>query len=433
MSPWLAGLLCAAAVSCWAAFGCSALREFSYSRLEALCDRYRRPLRFRSILTDQDQTLLAVELLRTVGVLMTGTLLAGWLGAPVEWQPGPVSLWLLEYFVNGTGLALFIHSVPWLITRVASEPFLLWNWPLMQLVCWIQTPFIRLLRSADRVAHRVSGLEEPEADDAAVIEEEIRTVVDEGRREGVLEQHAGAMIERVMQLQEEDVGAIMTPRIDMCCIHVEASLEEARQQLLASGHSRVPIIGESTDDIIGVLYAKDLLGALNPHRQPGEPIAVLRDLVREPIYVPVTSEIPGLLELMKREHIHLAIVLDEYGGVAGLVTLEDILEEIVGEIGDEYDDRVIPDEDVRVLSEQSIEVDARVHLDDLNKRFEYSLPEDSEFDTIGGFVFSLLGRIPKTGEATTWNGLTFTVLEVKQRALQRLRIDRQVAGTSAAG
>src|SRR5262249_2977933 len=175
------------------------------------------------------------------------------------------------------------------------------------------------------------------ADDAAVVGDEIRAVVDEGRREGVIESDAGQMIHRVMELQDEDVAAIMTPRTEMFCIDVESSLDEARLKLIESGHSRVPVIGESTDDILGLLYAKDFLKAVGPHRS-GDPIPVLRDLLREPVYVPVTTQIPALLELLKRKKVHIAIVLDEYGGVAGLVTMEDILEEIVGEIADEFDD-----------------------------------------------------------------------------------------------
>ena len=143
------------------------------------------------------------------------------------------------------------------------------------------------------------------------------------------------MIDRVMELHDEDAAAVMTPRTDMICLRVDASLEDARRQLLEAGHTRVPVIGETTDDIVGILYAKDILGHLkvDVSSAPGG----LREVVREPFYVPETTGIDTLLETLKHEQVHLAIVLDEYGGVAGLVTLEDILEEIVGEIEDEYE------------------------------------------------------------------------------------------------
>jgi CBS domain containing-hemolysin-like protein len=184
----------------------------------------------------------------------------------------------------------------------------------------------------------------------------------------------------------------------------------------------VPVIGESTDDILGILYAKDLLAALEPERQPGEPVPVLRDFIREPLHVPITAQIPSLLELMKREHVHIAIVDDEYSGVAGLVTMEDIVEEIVGEISDEYDEKQQPSEIVMV-ADNVAEVDARVHLDDLNHRFGLGLPEDQEIDTIGGFLFSLVGRVPIAGESIEWRDRRFTVVAADPWKATRLRIE----------
>jgi CBS domain containing-hemolysin-like protein len=152
--------------------------------------------------------------------------------------------------------------------------------------------------------------------------------------------------------------------------------------------------------------------------------------VREPYYVPETMGIDTLLQTLKRQRVHLAIVLDEYGGVAGLVSLEDILEEIVGEIADEYDLAVA--EQIDMISPGVMELDARVHVDDLNERFEYGLPEDGDFETIGGFVFSILGRIPVSGEDFTWQNLRFTVLDADKRKINRLRIEVDYSLTSAA-
>jgi CBS domain containing-hemolysin-like protein len=225
-----------------------------------------------------------------------------------------------------------------------------------------------------------------------------------------------------MQLQDEDVGAIMTPRTEMDCVSADLTLEEARVQLIESGHSRIPVIGDSTDDVLGILYAKDLLKAVAPTRT-GHAIPVLRDIIRDPTFVPITTAIPSLLELMKRQKVHIAIVHDEYGGVAGLVTMEDILEEIVGEIADEYDEVQLPDE-IRELNESAVEVSARVRLDELNRRFDYGLPEDDEFDTVGGFVFSQKGSMPSQGETLDWHNLRLTVLNADARKLNRLRIDR---------
>jgi CBS domain containing-hemolysin-like protein len=150
---------------------------------------------------------------------------------------------------------------------------------------------------------------------------------------------------------------------------------------------------------------------------------VLRDIIRDPVFVPITTEIPSLLELMKRQKVHIAIVHDEYGGVAGLVTMEDILEEIVGEIADEYDDEEQAD-DIHEVNASTVEVSARVRLDELNRRFDFGLPEDGEFDTVGGFVFSQKGSMPSPGESFTWQKLRLTVLNADARVVKRLRIDR---------
>jgi CBS domain containing-hemolysin-like protein len=155
----------------------------------------------------------------------------------------------------------------------------------------------------------------------------------------------------------------------------------------------------------------------------------LRDILREPVYVPVTTQIPALLELMKRKQVHIAMVLDEYGGVAGLVTMEDILEEIVGEIADEFDEHDA--EQIHIVSPTIAEVDARIHLDDLNERLHYELPEDSEFDTVGGFVFSQIGRVPSVGETVSWKQWKFTVLAADRRKITRLRIETQTPDAPA--
>jgi CBS domain containing-hemolysin-like protein len=227
------------------------------------------------------------------------------------------------------------------------------------------------------------------------------------------------MIHRVMELREVETGSIMTPRTDMICIRAEATLEEARELLLQAGHSRIPVIGESTDDIIGILYAKDLLRYVNIVN--GQPVA-LKEIVREPYYVPETTGIDKLLEMMKRERVHVAIVVDEYGGVAGLVSMEDILEEIVGEIVDEYD--AAEDTGIVAVSPDIIDVDSRVHIDDLNEQFQLDLPEDADYDTVGGFVFRQLGRVPVNGDQFTWGRLRVTVKKADKRRIHKIRLQR---------
>ncbi len=411
----------------WSALGCYALTDYAYSRLEELCERNGVVHRFQEILRQQDLALLGLQVLQTLTTIGLTVAVVIWIGIPTGNDPGLIAQCVGQYALCLGATVIVADLFPWTVARVASEPFLYRFWPIIRVWLWLLHPVIVLVRKADRYAHQMRGRGDAESDNASVIGEEIRTVVDEGRREGVIEQDAGQMIERVIEFQTEDVGAIMTPRIDMVCIHVEANLEEARKELIESGHSRVPIISDSTDDILGILYAKDLLRALEPRRQPQDPIPVLRDIIREPLYIPHTTAIPKLLDLMRRQHVQIAIVNDEYGGVAGLVTMEDIIEEIVGEIADEYDEEQ-QHEDIVTISDSIVEVDARVHLDDLNERFEYHLPEDQEFDTIGGFVFSVMGRVPTVGETAEWNGVRFTVLDADRRTIVRLRIEKLADG-----
>lgn len=408
----------------WSALGCDSLRDFSYSRLEELCEAGKVKDRFSQILKEQGSALLVLEFMLTSVTLSLSGLICFWIGWPVvEGQMTPRIGWslVLEYAAFALLIFFFADVLPWTIARVAAERFLYRWWPAIEVLQMLLRPALWVADQLDRYAHRVAGRAEPELDDHSVLEDDIRSVVEEGEREGVLEQGSTIMIRRVMELKDEDVGAIMTPRTEMHCVQVDSTLEEARLQLIESGHSRMPVIGDSTDDVLGMLYAKDLLKALEPHRT-GEPFAVLRDIIREPVYVPVTTQISALLELMKRQKIHISMVHDEYGGVAGLVTMEDILEEIVGEIGDEYDEEP-PSEEIQA-SDGAVEVDGRVRLDEINRQCGYELPESDDFDTVGGFVFSQFGRMPSTGERLEWQRLRFTVLEADARRIQRLRIEQ---------
>jgi CBS domain containing-hemolysin-like protein len=409
----LSSVLCLSLALLAAIFSYS-LRNYSRSRLAEICRKAGNELRFGEILKGDIRNLTSWEFVQiaaaSVGLLMLGPpILAGFTGP-------------LGRSVGVTGIALLAAAlwvvIPWTISRVAGEPVLYRAWPLITGVTRILRPVLELAIRIDTLLHRLAGREDPDVADPTSIAEEIQSVVDEGHRGGLLESRAGRMIQRVMELSEEDVRAVMTPRTGMICISREVTLEEARRQLLESGHSRVPVIGESPDDIVGILYAKDLLRHLPP---VGNPVA-LTTILREPLYIPETTTIDDLLEQMRRERLHMAIVLDEYGGVVGLVTLEDILEQIVGEIVDEFDRA--EKESIVAVDELTVDADARVHLDDLNEQFNYGLPEDEDFDTIGGFIFSRLGRIPESGETITWNQLRLTVLEADRRRVLKVRIVR---------
>ena len=406
------------------------LRNFSFSRLDEICTRAGRSDRFGRILRYYEPALIAAELLSAVLTLAFVAAVLIWTG---DGGPFPSELFgwavlAIEVLVALVAWLAIVVVFPWTISRVAGERFLFRAWPLLEALALALKPIVSAAMWIDRLMHRLSGRPEPDEEEAAAaLNEEIRSVVDEGQREGLIETEAHSMIHRVMELQELDVAAIMTPRTDMVVIQADSSLDEARQRLLKAGHSRVPVIGESIDDIIGILYAKDLLKHLDNGN--GRQVS-LREIVREPLYVPETTGIDSLLEQMKREHIHIAIVIDEYSGVAGLVTMEDILEEIVGEIVDEYDPAI--EEEIHVVEPGVLEVEARVRIDDLNDEYDLELPDDGDFDTVGGFVYSQLGRVPKPRETFTWKNLRITVLTAGKRKIHKVRIevDESLAATA---
>jgi CBS domain containing-hemolysin-like protein len=202
----------------------------------------------------------------------------------------------------------------------------------------------------------------------------------------------------------------------MVMMSIENSWQEDIEFVISSPHTRIPVYQQTRDDVVGILNAKDLLPVL----ANGEARPPLTELLRAPIFVPETKRLDDLLEEFRKTHNHLALVLDEYGGVSGLVTMEDILEEIVGDIVDEYDRDV--EEEFAEIDEHTVELLARVHLDELNERLGLNLPDDGDFDTIGGFIFSQLGHIPDVGEEVIWDGVRIEVIEATPRRIERLKM-----------
>jgi putative hemolysin len=251
--------------------------------------------------------------------------------------------------------------------------------------------------------------ERPEPD----IEEEIG--------EEPLERHEKAMIYAILHLDQTPVREIMVPRVDVVSLDVSVPLDEAVPRMLESGHSRLPIYEESPDNIIGILYGRDLLAATN--RGQGAAPPTLRDLLRPCFFVPESKRVDEMLTEFQQRRVHLAVVVDEYGGVAGIVTIEDLLEEIVGEIEDEFD-REEPT--VERLESGDAQVDARIPVDSFNEEFNVDI-EPQGFDTLGGFMFSRLGRIPTAGDMVEEAGLRMQVTATAGRRVKKVRVSPQPA------
>jgi CBS domain containing-hemolysin-like protein len=259
--------------------------------------------------------------------------------------------------------------------------------------------------------------------EAAEDEEELLRLVELHEGNGGPENGELSMIRRIAQMVDTAVREIMVPRIDMVAVEADATIDDVMRVVLERGYSRVPIYDETVDNIVGVVYAKDILRTLADGRRP----ASVREIARPPYFVPEGKRIDELLAELREHRVHMAIVVDEYGGTAGLVTIEDVLEEIVGEIQDEYDREEASM--VRVSDNEAV-VDARVSLDDLNELLGLAI-ESEDFDTVGGFVYHELGRMPAPGDEVRADGLTLRVLSVLGRKIKKVRVTKNAAADEA--
>ncbi|GAB6100258.1 hemolysin family protein [Halanaerocella petrolearia] len=249
---------------------------------------------------------------------------------------------------------------------------------------------------------------------AFISEERIRRFLTVGEREGVIETDEKQMINSIFEFDDIRVKEILVPRIDMICVEINDPMENLIEIVTDMGLSRIPVYNDTIDNIVGIVYAKDLLPLLRQEESDMD----VQKIMRPAYYVPETKKIDNLLSELKKEKIHMAIILDEYGGTAGLVTIEDILEEIVGDIQDEYDEE---EKLIKMVNEQELLVDGRVDIDEINETLGIDLPEE-DYETISGFVLSMLGYVPKDGERLEFEDLTITVEEVIQRRITKVKI-----------
>lgn len=228
------------------------------------------------------------------------------------------------------------------------------------------------------------------------------------------------MIKGIVELSNTAVKEIMVPRIDVVFLSPEMPFHELMAKIVESGHSRFPVFKETIDNVIGVLYVKDLLEYFIKNER-----ITIETILRKPYFIPESKRCDSLLREFKRKRVHIAVVVDEYGGVSGVVCLEDVLEEIVGEIQDEFDNEV---EDILEIGKHTFLCDARVDIEDLNERLAFDLP-DEHFDTLGGFVFDLFGKIPVKFEKVTYKGIDFIIQDMDGHKIKTVKI---VTGTEPA-
>lgn len=388
------------------------LREVSRVRLaEALAKRDRDD--YLDITIERlNDLVLATACGRLIGntLILLGTLyLFERTGLPTIWQ------YALACLVAGSLSLLFSVALPHALSRHAADSIVAFNvraLHALRLMMLVLTVPMHCIDDAIRKAVGAPLETEPEH-----IEQEILSAVEEGAAEGIVGDEERLMIESVIRFRDTTAGQIMTARTEIVALELMAKIEQIKQIIEESGHSRLPVYDCTLDHVVGVLYARDLVGFVG---QPAHRFD-LRSMLRPPLYVPESKPLPDLLRDFKLQKVHIAIVLDEYGGTAGLITIEDILEELVGDISDEHEP--LEPAMFKRLSETAAEADARIYLDELNRLLGLNLPEDAGYDTLGGFVSTTLGRIPEKGEIFQASGAEFTVLDAEPQKVNRVRVD----------
>ncbi len=288
--------------------------------------------------------------------------------------------------------------------------------PILRFLDLLLGPLAAITAVMDEAIRRLSGanLREDEAG------ERLRRSIEDTTLGGELDESAAEMLENVVDFTSTEVGTVMTPRTEIEGIQFTDDLSGIRTIIIEAGHSRIPVYGEHLDDIKGILYVKDLVPYLGTDATDFR----LDRLLRQPIRVPETKPVQDLLRDFQRSEVHMAIVVDEYGGTSGLVTIEDVLEEIVGEIQDEHDtEEELPPAIARV-DDDRWEMDARFQIYDLNELLETSIPEDDDFDTVAGFMLERLGRVPVVGEIVEAAGIRFEVLDAEPTRIERVIVTR---------
>jgi len=400
------------------------------TRIEAMARKGdRRAKKVQAALKDLYRQLSAAQLGITLASILLGyvaedtvaTVLHGWLAAL------PPALQFLTRAgvasIAAVGVITFLHVVigeqapkAWAIahpertSRWIAAPLMFFAWitgPVTNLLNWSANRIVRML-GLTAAAQELETIHSPE---------EIVMLLKRTQKSGQLDREDVEMIEGIFEFTEKSARDVMTPRTDMVGLSADLSVQEAALRIAQVGRSRYPVYGESPDDVVGIVHVKEILAALPDRGQ--QPVTAI---ARKPLFVPGTREVEDVLADMKRLKFQMAVVLDEYGGTAGIVTMEDLLEEIVGEIYDEYD-RTAP-----VLTTQGNEVvlSGDAEIEDVNAKYALKIDED-DYLTIGGYVFGLLGRLPQAGDVVSTGGLRFEVLEMDGRRVGRLKMVKEGA------
>ncbi len=399
------------------------------TRIDQLAEEGRRgAVRVRQLIAQPGRFLAVIQL----GITFVGFTAAAFAGVSLTEQlklvlegipaikpyAGVIALLVVTALLSFVTI-VFGELVPKTLALAHPERYALLLGGPVELMGRVLRPIVWALTKVTNVVNRLLGIRD--IDHSQISTEELKLFVERGGEQGILEAEEEQMINSIIELGSRRLHEVMIPRIAIVALAASATLDEAIDLVVEEGHSRIPVYEESIDEVVGILYAKDLLPIL---KSSSGPRPALRSLLRTPVFVPESMTIDDLLHEFQRRKVHIAIVLDEYGGTAGLLTIEDLLEEIVGEIQDEYD----TEEPMIVrLSEGEARVDGRADVDDLAEIFdiELALEDEDEYDTVGGLVYHRIGGVPSPGDVVEVDGLTLTVETIDGRRVGKVLVVRK--------
>ncbi|MGL5638585.1 MAG: hemolysin family protein [Cetobacterium sp.] len=281
----------------------------------------------------------------------------------------------------------------------------------------LMKPIVKILMWTSILIGRILGVE-VKTENIMFTEEDLISFVNVGEAEGIIEEEEKEMIHSIVGLGETNAKEIMTPRTSMFAVEGNKTLDDIWEEMIEAGFSRIPVYEETIDNIIGVLYTKDVLNYLKAHSTDTQ----VKELVREAYYVPETKSIIEILQEFKSKKVHIALVLDEYGGIGGVLTIEDLLEEIVGEIRDEFDNE--EEESIKEIDDNRYEVDAMLDIETINKSLNIDLPISEDYESLGGLIMSELGKIPAIGDIVDFQDVKLVVVEVEKMRVSKVEIQR---------
>ena len=400
------------------AIACCVLKEIAWHELEEYCLQKQQPKVFSRIFDYRDPMEVGAGVLQMICLAFFVCSMLGWLYGNETLAQLSASRFALSASVIGFVLVVTQSWIPWAVSKIASPQFLFSTYRWWRLVAFAGAPFLIGEKFVSAMFARASGQSEEEEDEEEAFEDEILSLASEAQHDGHIERDTREMIEGIMDLDDADVTKIMTPRSRVDAMEVDTDWEDMLEFVVKSGRTRIPIYEDNIDNIVGILFAKDLLRESLRKQNKRRPLS---KMLRTPVAVQDSIQLDTMLTTFLQGRMHMAVVRDEYQGFAGVVTIEDVLEEIVGEIVDETDNE--EREQIRMIAPNIAEVDGATPIDRVNESLGVLLPEDEDFATVSGLIMRELKDIPRPGHELMILNVKVEIKEANRRAIRAVRLE----------